>query len=162
MEQELSAPDRVRVALTAAGIRTDIRHFDATTRTAQDAATAIGTSVAQIVKSLVFLAGTHPVLALVSGSNQLDVEKLSALTGDRISKADAEIVRRATSFAIGGVPPFGFPAPIPTYIDRDFLQHDVVWAAAGTPHHVFPIAPGELIRVTSGTVADLRRSNAER
>jgi prolyl-tRNA editing enzyme YbaK/EbsC (Cys-tRNA(Pro) deacylase) len=157
MEQELSAPDRVRAALAAAGVPTDIRHFEATTRTAQDAASAIGTTVSQIVKSLVFLAGTHPVLALVSGSNQLDLEKLAVLTRKRISKADADIVRRATSFAIGGVPPVGFPAPMPTYIDRDFLQYDVVWAAAGTPHDVFPIAPAELIRVTGGTIADLRR-----
>jgi prolyl-tRNA editing enzyme YbaK/EbsC (Cys-tRNA(Pro) deacylase) len=155
MEQELSAPDRVRAALAAAGVHADIRHFQATTRTAQDAAAAIGTTVAQIVKSLVFLAGTHPVLALVSGSNQLDVDKLAVLTGQRISKADADTVRRATSFAIGGVPPLGFPAAIPTYIDRDFLQYDVVWAAAGTPHDVFPVAPPELIRVTRGTVADL-------
>jgi prolyl-tRNA editing enzyme YbaK/EbsC (Cys-tRNA(Pro) deacylase) len=157
MEQELSAPERVRAALAAAGVRADIRHFDATTRTALDAATAIGTTVAQIVKSLVFVAGTNPLLALVSGSNQLDVEKLAALTGERISKADAEIVRRATSFAIGGVPPVGFPAPIPTYIDRDLLQWDVVWAAAGTPHDVFPIPPSDLIRVTGGAIADLRR-----
>jgi prolyl-tRNA editing enzyme YbaK/EbsC (Cys-tRNA(Pro) deacylase) len=155
MEQELSAPERVRAALAAAGVRADIRHFDATTRTAQDAATAIGTSVAQIVKSLLFLAGTHPVLTLVSGSNRLDVEKLAVLTRERISKADAEIVRRATSFAIGGVPPLGFPAPIPTYIDRDLLQWKVVWAAAGTPHDVFPISPADLIRLTRGTVADL-------
>ena len=157
MEQELSAPDRVRAALVAAGISADIRHFEATTRTAQDAANAIGTTVGQIVKSLVFLAGTHPVLALVSGSNQLDVDKFAALTGERISKADADAVRRATSFAIGGVPPLGFPGHIPAYVDRDFFSYDVVWAAAGTPHHVFPIPPVELIRVTSGTVADLRR-----
>lgn len=157
MEQELSAPDRVRAALVAAGLSADIRRFEATTRTAQDAANAIGTTVGQIVKSLVFLAGTHPVLALVSGSNQLDIDKLAALTGERISKADADAVRRATSFAIGGVPPLGFPGRIPAYVDRDFLSYDLVWAAAGTPHHVFPIAPVELIRVTSGTVADLRR-----
>jgi prolyl-tRNA editing enzyme YbaK/EbsC (Cys-tRNA(Pro) deacylase) len=157
MEQELSAPDRVHAALAAAGVRTEIRYFAATTRTAQDAANPIGTTVGQIVKSLVFLAGTNPVLALVSGSNQLDVEKLAVIIGERISKADADIVRRATSFAIGGVPPVGVPAPIPTYIDRDFLQYDVVWAAAGTPHDVFPIPPTDLVRVTRGTVADLRR-----
>jgi len=157
MEHDRSAPDRVRGALAAVGVRTDVRQFDASTRTAQDAANAIGTSVGQIVKSLLFLAGDRPVLALVSGSNQLDTEKLAALTGARIGKADAAAVRKATGFAIGGVPPVGFPAPITTYVDRDFLRYDVVWAAAGTPHHVFDITPAELIRVTGGVVGDLRR-----
>ena len=157
MEQERSAPDRVRAALAGVGVCTDVRQFDASTRTAQDAANAIGTSVGQIVKSLLFLAGDRPVLALVCGSNQLDTEKLAALTGARIGKADAGAVREATGFAIGGVPPIGFPAPITTYVDRDLLRYGVVWAAAGTPHHVFDITPAELIRVTGGVVGDLRR-----
>lgn len=157
MPQEQSTPERVRAALLAAGIRAEVVHFDATTRTAADAASAIGTSVGQIVKSLVFLAGGRPVLALVSGSNQLDPEKLARLTGSPIGKADADAVRRATGYAIGGVPPTGFPRSVPTYIDRDLLQYDEVWAAAGTPHDVFRIAPGELVRVTAGEVGDLRR-----
>jgi prolyl-tRNA editing enzyme YbaK/EbsC (Cys-tRNA(Pro) deacylase) len=116
----------------------------------------VGTSVGQIVKSLVFLAGGSPVVALVSGINRLDTQRLAELSGAVIAKADADAVRQATGYSIGGVPPIGFPAPIPTFIDRDLLQYDVVWAAAGTPRHVFPIAPQQLVRITGGTVADLK------
>ena len=155
MDQRLSAPNRVRAALAAAGVAARVDEFASSTRTAQDAANAVGTSVGQIVKSLVFLAGEAPVLALVSGANQLDPARLAELTGVAIGKADAEVVRQATGYAIGGVPPIGFPAPIPTFIDRDLLQYDVVWAAAGTPRHVFPIAPVDLVRITGGRVAEL-------
>lgn len=158
MDQRLSAPERVQAALSAAGVVARIEEFPASTRTAQDAAAAVGTRVGQIVKSLVFLAGDRPVLALVSGANQLDPARLAALTGVPIGKADADAVRQATGYAIGGVPPTGFPAPIPTFIDRDLLQYEVVWAAAGTPRHVFPVAPQELVRITGGTVADLKLS----
>ena len=122
---------------------------------AQEAADAVGTSVGQIVKSLVFLGGGVPILALVSGANRLDPSRLGALTGLEIGKADADAVRRATGYSIGGVPPTGFPAPIPTFVDRDLLQYDVVWAAAGTPRHVFPIAPQDLVRITGGRVVQL-------
>jgi len=159
MEQRPSAPERVQAALSAAGVVAPIEEFPSSTRTAQEAAEAVGTSVGQIVKSLVFLAGDAPVLALVSGSNQLDPARLGALTGLPIGKADADAVRQATGYAIGGVPPTGFPAPIPTVIDRDLLQYDVVWAAAGTPRHVFPIAPQDLVRITRGRVADLKPPN---
>jgi Cys-tRNA(Pro) deacylase len=157
MEQRLSAPDRVQAALSAAGVHTRIEEFPRSTRTAQEAAAAVGTSVGQIVKSLVFFAGDAPVLALVSGANQLDLDRLAALTGAPIGKADADAVRRATGYSIGGVPPAGFPQPIPTFIDRDLLQYEVVWAAAGTPRHVFRITPADLIRITAGSVADFRR-----
>ena len=150
-----SAPQRVHAALSAAGVATRIEEFPSSTRTAQEAADAVGTSVGQIVKSLVFLAGGVPVLALVSGANRLDPARLEALTGLEIGKADADAVRRATSYSIGGVPPTGFPAPIPTFVDRDLLQYDVVWAAAGTPRHVFPIAPNDLVRITGGRVVEL-------
>jgi len=156
MDQRLSAPERVQAALFAAGVAAHVEEFPASTRTAQDAATAVGTGVGQIVKSLVFLAGDAPVLALVSGANRLDPARLAALTGASIGKADADAVRQATGYSIGGVPPTGFAAPIPTFIDRDLLQYDIVWAAAGTPRHVFPIAPRELVRVTGGSVADLK------
>jgi prolyl-tRNA editing enzyme YbaK/EbsC (Cys-tRNA(Pro) deacylase) len=156
MEQQISAPERVRAALEAADVEARIQEFSASTRTAQEAADAIGTSVGQIVKSLVFMAGDAPVLALVSGSNQLDTARLGSLTGSTIGRADATAVRRATSYAIGGVPPAGFPAPIPTYIDRDLMQYDLVWAAAGTPRHVFPITPADLVRLSGGTVVDLK------
>lgn len=108
------------------------------------------------MKSLVFLAADGPVLALMSGSNQLDLTRLSALTGATIRKADADAVRAATSYAIGGVPPIGFPTAIPTFIDRDLLQYATVWAAAGTPRHVFAISAPNLVRITGGTVAELK------
>ncbi len=156
MEEQASAPNRVRQALRAAGLGTRIEEFPSSTRTAQEAAHTVGTTVGQIVKSLVFLAGDSPVIALVSGLNQLDTQRLAALSGGPIGKADANAVRQATGYSIGGVPPIGFPAPIPTFIDRDLLQYDVVWAAAGTPRHVFPIAPQQLVRITRGRVADLK------
>src|SRR5438128_8301509 len=158
MDQRLSAPERVKKALATAGVAARIEEFPSSTRTAQDAAAAVGTQVGQIVKSLVFLAGGVPILALVSGANRLDPSRLAALTGVSIGKADADAVRRATGYSIGGVPPTGFPGPIPTFIDRDLLQYDLVWAAAGTPRHVFPIAPRELVRITGGRVADLKLS----
>jgi prolyl-tRNA editing enzyme YbaK/EbsC (Cys-tRNA(Pro) deacylase) len=96
------------------------------------------------------------VLALVSGANQLDPSRLAELAGGPVRKADAEAVRRHTGFAIGGVPPIGFPSPIPIFFDRDLLAHQVVWAAAGTPHHVFAIAPSELLRLTRASLADLK------
>src|ERR1700730_2624787 len=161
MEQQLSAPQRVQAALTAAVVDARIQEFPSSTRTAQEAAASVGTSVAQIVKSLVFLAGDAPVMALVSGVNRLDTQRLAALSGAPIVKADAGAVRQATGYSIGGVPPIGFPAPIPTYSDRDLLRYDVVWAAAGTPRHVFAIAPDELARITGGHVAHLRLAVSE-
>lgn len=155
MEQQ-SAPDRVRAALRSAGLEIEVRQFAESTRTAQDAAHAIGTTVGQIVKSLVFLSGDQPVLALVSGSNQLDTAKLAAVTGAEIRKADASIVREATSYSIGGVPPYGFPTPIRTYIDRDLLQYEEVWAAAGTPNDVFRTTPSQLLALTTGTPVDIK------
>lgn len=161
MEQQLSAPERVRAALEAAGVQARIQEYAVSTRTAQEAADAIGTSVGQIVKSLLFIAGDAPVLALVSGTNQLDPARLGSLTGSSITRADANTVRQATSFAIGGVPPMGFPRPIPTFIDRDLLQYNLVWAAAGTPRHVFPISPRQLAQITGGVVADLKPADSD-
>jgi prolyl-tRNA editing enzyme YbaK/EbsC (Cys-tRNA(Pro) deacylase) len=154
--ENLSPPSRVQSALRASGVTAEVRQFPDSTRTAAEAAAAIGTTVGQIVKSLVFLSGTGPVLALVSGANRLALPRLSLLVGSAVGKADADEVRRATGYAIGGVPPVGFPAPIPTYLDRDLLQYDTVWAAAGTPHHVFRIAPVDLVRISGATVADLK------
>src|SRR2546423_4375089 len=158
VQQQISAPARVHAALTAAGVDARIEEFPSSKRTAQDAANTVGSSVGQIVKSLVFLAGGLPVMALVSGVNRLDTQRLAELSGAEIGKADADAVRQATGYSIGGVPPIGFPAPIPTFIDRDLLQYNVVWAAAGTPRHVFPIAPNDLVRVTGGRVEDLKLS----
>lgn len=151
------AMDRVRAALLAAGISADIAEFPTGTRTAEDAARAVGTTVAQIVKSLVFLADGRAILALVSGSNRVDLRKLAAASGARtITRADAETVRKATGFAIGGVPPVGHSRPLPAFLDRDLLQYDEVYAAAGTPHAVFPITPRKLLRACGAQAVDLR------
>jgi prolyl-tRNA editing enzyme YbaK/EbsC (Cys-tRNA(Pro) deacylase) len=133
----------------------EVRGYPAGTRTAEDAARAIGCEVAQIVKSLVFLAGPQPVVALVSGANRLDVRRLEALTGARVTRADAERARQATGYAIGGVPPFGHAARLPVYMDRDLARFDVVWAAAGRPDAVFPIAPGRLAELSGARMEEL-------
>jgi prolyl-tRNA editing enzyme YbaK/EbsC (Cys-tRNA(Pro) deacylase) len=122
------------------------REFPEGTRTAQDAAAAIGCTVGQIVKSLVFLRDGEPILVLCSGANTVDARRLG------LDKADANVVRRATGFAIGGVPPYGHPAPLETLVDEDLLGYDEIWAAAGTPRSVFPLTPGELVERTGGTV----------
>lgn len=147
---------RVADALRVAGIDAEIKELSASTRTAEEAAAAIGTSVPRIVKSLVFLADGAPILALVSGSNRLDTDRLGAALGRAISRADAATVRAVTGFAIGGVPPLGHATPLDVVIDHDLLQYDVVWAAAGTPHAVFPIAPNALVSATNGRVIDLK------
>jgi Cys-tRNA(Pro) deacylase len=151
------AIDRVRAALQAAGLTADIAEFPAGTRTAEDAARALGTSVAQIVKSLVFLADARPILVLASGANRVDVGKLAAAAGARvIRKADAVIVREVTGYAIGGVPPMGHRRVLPTFLDQDLLAYDVVYAAAGTPTAVFPVAPRALLGAAGATEIDLR------
>jgi prolyl-tRNA editing enzyme YbaK/EbsC (Cys-tRNA(Pro) deacylase) len=150
-----AAAQRVADALAAAGIAVEVEEFAESTRTAEEAAQAVGATVGQIVKSLVFLAGTQPILALVSGANRVDSVKLAAAAGGPIKRADADAVRGATGYAIGGVPPIGHATSLPTYFDRDLLQYPVVWAAAGTPNAVFRIAPGELLRVSGATAVDL-------
>ena len=150
---------KVAEAARSLGLEIKIKEFEATTRTAEDAARAIGCTVAQIVKSLLFVVDAQPVMALVSGPNRLDEKKLAALRGvgkNKVKRANAEIVRDATGFAIGGVPPFGHITRLPTYIDQDFWQFEVIWAAAGTPNTVFAITPDELVRATAGAIADLK------
>ena len=149
------AAQRVAAALEAAGVRTTIIEFAESTRTAQEAATAVGATVGRIVKSLVFMAGDEPVLALVSGDNRLDTARLSAHLGRPVRRASADEVREASGFAIGGVPPLGHARPLTVFIDRDLTGYDLVYAAAGTPHAVFPITPSDLERITGGTVLDL-------
>ena len=134
----------------------EVRRFPEGTRTAEDAAGAIGCSLGQIVKSLVFLAAGRPVVALVSGANRLDTARLGGLAGDPVVKADAETTRVATGYAIGGVPPFGHAQPLAIYVDRDLLDYGVVWAAAGRPDSVFAITPERLLEISRGTPADLK------
>lgn len=148
-----SATERVRQALETLGVRLQILEFSQGTRTARDAATAVGTTVAQIVKSLVFLADSRPVLVLASGANRVDPVRLAVAagaTGARIANADE--VRAITGYAIGGVPPVGYATPLPVYLDQDLLRFDIVYAAAGTPTAVFAISPQRLQEITDARV----------
>lgn len=150
------AVERVRTALIAQGFASlPIREFTETTATAAAAAEALGIPVGEIVKSLIFMAADQPILVLTSGPNRVDVNKVRKLTGQKIARANADQVRQATGFAIGGVPPFGFPAPLKTYCDLDLLAYPEVWAAAGTPNSVFPIDPRDLVRVCAAEVVDV-------
>jgi Cys-tRNA(Pro) deacylase len=146
----------VVAAAQAQGLDIEVREFPDGTRTAQDAAAAIGVDVAQIVKSLAFKVDDRIVMALVSGPDRLDEAKLAAAAGgDVVTRADADAVRAATGYPIGGVPPFGHRSPLPTFVDRHLLDHDEVWAAAGTPRHVFAITPADLVRLAGAPPADL-------
>jgi prolyl-tRNA editing enzyme YbaK/EbsC (Cys-tRNA(Pro) deacylase) len=149
--------ERVRDALAARGLVAEIRLFDAGTRTAADAAAAIGCSVAQIAKSLVFRASPsdRAILVMASGVNRVDEAALAALLGESIAKADAAFVRERTGFAIGGVAPVGHREPPVIFIDQTLLAYPEIWAAAGTPHAVFRLTPAELVELTGGRVAGL-------
>ena len=133
-----------------------VRTFPEGTRTAVDAARAVGCELGQIVKSLVFVAGGRPVVALVSGVNRLDETRLGAVAGMPVTKADAAIAREATGYSIGGVPPFGPATEVPVFMDRDLLGYAVVWAAAGRPDSVFEIQPQRLRELSNAEVADLK------
>lgn len=153
------ASARFYAAAQACGFEPEITEFEQLTRTAQEAADAIGCAVGQIVKSLCFNVAGAPTMALVSGANRLDTRKLAALCGvgrKKVSPAGADMVREATGFAIGGVPPFGHTAPMTVYIDEDLTAYDQIWAAAGTPNTVFPITPQQLAALTDGSIADLK------
>ena len=133
-----------------------VQRFPEGTRTAVDAARAVGCEVGQIVKSLVFVAGGTPVVALVSGANRLDEARLGAVAGEPVLKADAVTARAATGYAIGGVPPFGHATEVRVFMDRDLLAYDAVWAAAGRPDSVFEIQPDRLRELSKATVVDLK------
>ena len=150
------ADDRFAAAAAEAGLEIEIQVFPAGTRTADEAARAVGCDVAQIVKSLVFVVDGRPVVALVGGDDRLDPDRLAAVLGaSHVERADGETVRAATGFSIGGVPPFGHAGGLPILIDRRLLAHDVVWAAAGRPDAVFSATPDDLRRAANAQVADL-------
>jgi Cys-tRNA(Pro) deacylase len=150
---------RVMEAARECGLEITTKRFPEGTKTAADAAAAIGVSVGQIVKSLVFGVDTEIVMALVSGSNQLDEKKLAlAAGGAKCSRVDADAVRAATGYPIGGVPPFGHSTQLRVFVDPDLLQYDEVWAAAGTWNDNFGAAPADIVRVASGVVTDLKRA----
>jgi Cys-tRNA(Pro) deacylase len=149
---------RVVSAAKERGLEIKTKRFPEGTKTAADAAAAIGVTVGQIVKSLVFGVDGEIVMALVSGSNQLDEKKLAlAAGGAKCARVDADAVREATGFPIGGVPPFGHSTQLRVFVDPDLLQYDEVWAAAGTWNDNFGAAPADIVRVSGGVVTDLKR-----
>ncbi|MEM9974471.1 MAG: YbaK/EbsC family protein [Pseudomonadota bacterium] len=145
---------RVRAALEAAGIADDVLEMPSETRTAAQAAAAAGCEIDQIAKSIIFRGetGGHVILFVTAGGNQVDAAKASAVAGEPLGKADADLIRRETGFAIGGVAPIGHITPTRGFFDPRLLEFDRVWAAAGTPRHIFPISPDDLLRI-SGTQA---------
>ncbi|WP_433856808.1 YbaK/EbsC family protein [Streptomyces kronopolitis] len=165
-----AAHPRFAEALAERGLTVEVRRFPEATRTAAEAAAAVGCELSQIVKSLIFTAwgsplseggGEHgegePVLVLVDGSARVDTERLRAELGaDRVGRADADLVRATTGYAIGGVPPFGHLRRTRVLADRGLLAHETVWAAAGTPHTVFPLDPAALIEYAGARVVDVR------
>jgi prolyl-tRNA editing enzyme YbaK/EbsC (Cys-tRNA(Pro) deacylase) len=150
---------KVQNALQTLGLSLQVVELPASTRTAVDAAQAVGCQVGQIVKSLIFKTkrSQRPILVVASGANRVDEKKIATLTGEPLGKADADFVRQQTGFVIGGVPPVGHTQPLDTYIDAELLQYDEIWAAAGTPNAVFRLAPNDLARMTGGLVTDIKQ-----
>ncbi len=134
-----------------------IEHVE-TTRTAQEAADRAGCQLGQIVKSLIFRGKTSgkPILVLTSGANRVDEKRISEYAGESIRRADADFVRAVTGFAIGGVPPIGHNQKMETYLDEDFLQYQVIWAAAGTPNAIFELKTGDLKKMTGGKIVEVK------
>lgn len=158
MERSLSPnAQRVQEALRVGGLTCRVQELPASTRTAQEAAQAVGCRVGQIAKSLIFRGkdSGRPYLVITSGANRVNETRLATLVSEPVEKPDAAFVRQATGFPIGGVPPVGHAHPIETFVDEDFLGYDQIWAAAGTPNAVFALTPEDLIRVTAGTVVSV-------
>jgi len=152
-----TAPSALKVQAVL-GPDFQVLEFEASTRTSQEAASAIGCTVAEIAKSLIFKSAEgRAVLVIVSGANRVDEKKVQMLLGQRISRADADFVRDRTGYAIGGVPPVGHASTPLVLIDRGLQRFPYVWAAGGTPNSVFCIAPADLIRLTQGRVADVTK-----
>lgn len=160
MTQNLSASaQKVQDALSDLGLALQVVELPGSTRTAVEAAQAVGCQVGQIVKSLVFKGkrSERPVLVVASGQNRVDEKKLEILIGEPLGKADADFVRQRTGFVIGGVPPVGHLEKLLTFIDEDLLVYPNIWAAAGTPHAVFCLTPTDLVNITGGTIAEIRQ-----
>ena len=153
---------RIQAALDALGLGRAVMELPVEARTSQQAADAVGVGVGQIAKSLVFTVDGAPVMVVASGANRVDERKLAALAGGRVRRADADTVRRATGYTIGGVPPLGHDTTLPIWVDEDLLRHALLYAAAGVPECVFPLTPDDLLRATGGRVADVKESKATR
>ncbi|MFG2501431.1 YbaK/EbsC family protein [Streptomyces sp. NPDC048441] len=161
-DSSASSPAHPRFAealrdLGLADLVSEVRRFPEATRTAQEAAAAIGCELSQICKSLIFAADGVPVLVLMDGASRVDLELVrQELGAEKVTRAKADVVRETTGYAIGGVPPFGHATKTRVLADRSLLDHDVVWAAAGTPYAVFPMAPKTLITHATGALVDVR------
>ena len=153
----MNAIDRFIGEAEASGLDIEVQRYPDGTRTAADAAAAVGCKIDQIVKSLVFMADVRPILILCSGARRVDDEKLAEYIGTEIRIAGASEVRAATGYAIGGTPPLGPPVPLKTVVDPHLMEFEEIWAAAGTPDSVFPIQPKELVKATSGAVVAVTR-----
>ena len=154
-----TSTEKVQQALKSAGFSNKVIEMEMTTRSAADAAGAVGCQVGQIAKSLVFQGQStqRPVLVIASGANRVDEEKLASVLGESMAMARPEHVRALTGFAIGGVPPLGHQTPMETIIDADLMTHERIWAAAGTPRAMFSLTPDELLRMTDAEVKDIRK-----
>ena len=154
-----SSAQKVQQALAGFGLDCRVKELGETTRTAVDAALAVGCDVGQIVKSLVFRGKTSGagIFVVASGANRVNEKLLAALVGEKIDKADADFAREQTGFAIGGIPPVGHAVQLQTFIDEDLLQYQELWAAAGTPNALFSLTPEQLCLMTSGKVASLKK-----
>jgi prolyl-tRNA editing enzyme YbaK/EbsC (Cys-tRNA(Pro) deacylase) len=154
MDQLSGGPARVADELRQLGMAGEVRHMPASTRSAAEAASALGCAISQIVKSLIFrsVVGDEPVLVLASGADRVDERRLAQLVGEPVEQATARFVRDRTGYAIGGVPPLGHTRKLVTYLDDHLLRHPLVWAAAGGPQAVFSISPDDLVRITSAQV----------
>jgi prolyl-tRNA editing enzyme YbaK/EbsC (Cys-tRNA(Pro) deacylase) len=159
MKDDLSASARkVQQALDVLGIQCNVVELSDSTRTAREAAQAVGCEVGQIVKSIVMMTSIshQPVMVVASGANRINEARIGEILAESIEKADADFVRIHTGYAIGGVPPVGLSTQVITFIDEDLLKYSTVWAAAGTPHAVFEFNPQELPRMTGGKVIAIK------
>ena len=149
---------RVQEALDESGLSLEVVELPKSTRTAQEAADAVGCDLGQIVKSLILRGSdsNRPYLVLVSGPNRANLDRVSEAIGEPVKMADADFVREQTGFSIGGVPPVGLPDSIQTLIDRDLLQYPIIWAAAGTPRSVFSLSPDDLLQLTKGNLETIK------
>ena len=154
--KKTKGPERVRAALEAAALDCEILTLPDSTRTAAEAAAAVGCSVGEIAKSLVFRAGERAIVAIMSGDHRLDTGKLGAALGQKVVRADADFVRAATGFSIGGVPPLGHTDPVPVLMDAGLFRFERIWAAAGSPFSVFAIEPARLRDASGAAVTDLK------
>jgi prolyl-tRNA editing enzyme YbaK/EbsC (Cys-tRNA(Pro) deacylase) len=153
-----SSAQKIQEALEAHGVACQVVEMKETTRSAQEAADALGCQVGQIAKSLIFKGKqtNQPILVIASGPNRVNEKKVSQLVSEPLTKADADFVREHTGFSIGGVPPLGHHRALTTFIDEDLLKFTEIWAAAGTPNAVFKLTPDELQKITNGRVITVK------